>query len=1360
MLKKIVLSPSLLWLLVQGCKGHTESRKEFFTVQKSLNNTSIEEKINLWAPENSVRRMSSAENKQADRDVSARWLNVVPASRQEHEYFSSTFCLRKEDLIDLCIETQNLWEPQLQDGENKKKKSPVADDIQNTSPWLTTNQCIPLPIFVRDDDQNPAIALQCRDLVKSLLASKNESHLLKEESAVGMRRRRLNSCPQVSSQCATTLSVSNQDTLRNAVTAANNNGTSSYVQVSQNIQFFGAIQSNSALYISSATIAIVGQGTMKTLTRSSGGDYRIFYITGSSSKVHLENLKITNGYTNYGYRSPWKMGGGLYIAAGTITMTSCSVSENGSDATGRLIMGGGLYIETGTVTMTSCTVSKNSASQNGGGLYIAAGTVAMTSCTVSENKAGGNDPAGIPIGSYGGGLYINGGTATMTSCTLSGNWAYKSPRDIKNERGTLILNGETSVQKQCSAGQYVTNSLDCSSCPSGTYHALTTLSWPCKGCPAGRYGDAGSTSDLCTGPCIDAPLGTPFCGCPSGSYGPTTHYFKTIMTSCKKCPAGRYGLNGMMNSSQCSGACAAGRYGIPGSNTTQCTGVCLGSPVGATFCGCPVGKYGPILEYFSSFCRDCPPGRYGNTFAIQTDQCSGPCAAGRYGVGGSTSDQCTGSCPLGAYSTTGTGITSTCSVCPPGRYGSTRGLGSANCSGLCAAGRYGIGGSRFEFCDGACTPGRYGLVGATTPQCDGPCETGKYGTSENECLNCEKGRYQDQTQQLSCKFCPGGFFGNTTGLKSSSCSGQCNPGFRSGMGSAECEPCSKGKFANTKGTEICETCGATKTTKTDGQRSCDCMIGYIMVKENQCEKCAVGMNCDNIGTTLESLVLQRDYWRSSISSTDVIRCPIDHVCLGGKFTNQTLNGTAFSCVEGNEGILCSMCSDGYYRVSDAFPCTKCGSVVGSVFMLLLGILAIVGLLIAVFRLTNSGGSGSLLRTFIDFIHYVSITLTLDVKWPKGLLVLSQIVGGLNVDFLNVGVSSPDCLPIMRTNYYGAFTLMVIFVIVVVTALAIWSHQKVKKEEQLYQAEEGQISPYIERFKNVFLRDFFIFLLLVYPITSAKALSLFHCQSVNATAFLVEDQSITCYNDQWYEFRVYVIFFLLIFTLGLPFGVAWHLQKNQDKLKEENFEKNFGVFYSPYRDEMFHFESVSMLFKLAFWGSYVFYAQESEMRVAGALLLNLINLILHCLLLPLKELWVNYVKIGVLIMTTGINFSGFTLKYLYKIQSYTEDPLKKIIMDSEISAMDALSTMFTYSSIILLIGSTLYKIYPKYRDQGEKALHTTQRVVSHITINGRQTVKYLRDKYTKGAKNAQEKTKDASGVQLHMVSNSSLALKNT
>jgi hypothetical protein len=102
---------------------------------------------------------------------------------------------------------------------------------------------------------------------------------------------------------------------------------------------------------------------------------------------------------------------------GTLTMTNCTVSHNGTAGYGA--SGGGL-VNRGTVTLTDCTVSDNSAigvygASGGGVLNFAQGTMTMTNCTISGNYAGADNGNGS-----GGGL-ANSGTLTLTNCTVSGN---------------------------------------------------------------------------------------------------------------------------------------------------------------------------------------------------------------------------------------------------------------------------------------------------------------------------------------------------------------------------------------------------------------------------------------------------------------------------------------------------------------------------------------------------------------------------------------------------------------------------------------------------------------------------------------------------------------------------------------------------------------------------------------------------------------------------------------------------------------------------------------------------------------------------------------------------------------------------
>ena len=79
--------------------------------------------------------------------------------------------------------------------------------------------------------------------------------------------------------------------------------------------------------------------------------------------------------------------------------------------------------------------------------------------------------------------------------------------------------------------------------------------------------------------------------------------------------------------------------------------------------------------------------------------------------------------------------------------------------------------------------------------------------------------------------------------------------------------------------------------------------------------------------------------------------------------------------------------------------------------------------------------------------------------------------------------------------------------------------------------------------------------------------------------------------------------------------------------------------------MYAFESVTMIFKLALWACLVFFPQGSELQLATALLLNIINLLLLAYFYPYKNPFYNGLQVGVLIITTGVNFYGLIVNHL-------------------------------------------------------------------------------------------------------------------
>ena len=71
-------------------------------------------------------------------------------------------------------------------------------------------------------------------------------------------------------------------------------------------------------------------------------------------------------------------------------------------------------------------------------------------------------------------------------------------------------------------------------------------------------------------------------------------------------------------------------------------------------------------------------------------QCKAPCAAGRFGEVHTVreSDACDDACDEGYFCEEGSSSPRQW-ACPMGRFGSQRGMTSSECSGLCAAGRFG-----------------------------------------------------------------------------------------------------------------------------------------------------------------------------------------------------------------------------------------------------------------------------------------------------------------------------------------------------------------------------------------------------------------------------------------------------------------------------------------------------------------------------------------------------------------------------------------------------------------------------------------------------------------------------------------------
>ena len=488
---------------------------------------------------------------------------------------------------------------------------------------------------------------------------------------------------------------------------------------------------------------------------------------------------------------------------------------------------------------------------------------------------------------------------------------------------------------------------DCLSCPNGKYNPSPGAT-SCAYCGNGKY--SAEMASMCTN-CAPGKSSNVkgAASCPDCIVGKYTSSPAQLM--CLVCPSGTNGAEGSAGCSPCSPGtvtlgdtceeCQKGKYaeyqGKANFRSTKLAFLTLAPHLAAATSCSPCAGEG---EYSGSsgavICSTAPAGYRPNEARDGYEKC----AAGRYSLGALT--ECV-ACPDGAMSSESN--TGCIAKCNPGEVPVSDNSGCEKC----VAGKFATYGA------GACLP------------CDGPgeyadeagspiCKTAPAGTkpranrtgvelcpkntfsigANSSCTACPVGGHS-KPGSSACQFC-GQFkeYNETMGqcycvdtfVRSSSDGNHCTCPAGMTLDGTICVLCEKAKWKGVVGAQSCTHCDISlkgSMTLNEGSTtpsSCICPAGTFDYTEKgrRCEVADEGSSQSVDGMTLDSLVLERGYWRSATSSLDIRQCRVEIACEGGSGTGRA-NGTRY-CRDGHHGPYCDVCDDNFSR--DAFGlCQSC-----------------------------------------------------------------------------------------------------------------------------------------------------------------------------------------------------------------------------------------------------------------------------------------------------------------------------------------------------------------------------------------------------------------------------------------------------
>jgi predicted outer membrane repeat protein len=353
----------------------------------------------------------------------------------------------------------------------------------------------------------------------------------------------------------------------------------------------------------------------------------------------------------------------------------------------------------------------------------------------------------------------------------------------------------------------------------------------------------------------------------------------------------------------------------------------------------------------------------------------------------------------------------------------------------------------------------------------------------------------------------------------------------------------------------------------------------------QCKPCPEGGDCRG-GSDISSL---EGWWRSNDLSEYIFQCPMGaEAC---KATNSTGN---VACEDAYEGPVCALCKEGFRKLGG--KCLKCQSKPITDAIPVIGILALIGFIIYIFKKPLQEAAGTVLATCVIYVFQtLGLLYSYDVKWPSP---MKRTLGILDVTNLNLDALAPGCSNASNTfyvSYIGALTVPPI--IVMLTFVAFNTAGVIRKMNRNTFLGLNINDEKLIEFQGKCKRNCVWMLVLTYAGVTKTVLQLFNSRTLDVGTFLRVDYKIEAEGATFNAYRSSAYLAMIIYPFGLPLFLAWKLLKRRPtgKLSEsDSLRSTYGFMYKSNRPGCEGWELVLLATKF-FLAAIPVFATERNLR---------------------------------------------------------------------------------------------------------------------------------------------------------------------